>query len=184
MAVDRRRSDRDSRANRKWFPRRSRHRDGKLISGTATANPTAVIEAAADRKAQALADQKARDDALLRTLESQVRSGMQEYFNDPANDMGLPITVIELSLIKVADNKYEGMATMKAGTNHPRDVLVHVTEDDRNGMWNTDPGRCCPYSADAGQPAAVDRSGRRCSGPGLPDDAAGGPGAVHGDQSR
>ena len=41
-------------------------RDGKLISGTPIANPTAVIEAAADRKAQALADQKARDDALLR----------------------------------------------------------------------------------------------------------------------
>ena len=118
--------------------------DGRLISGTATANPTAVIEAAADRKAQALADQKARDDALLRTLESQVRSGMQEYFNDPANDMGLPITVIDLSLIKVADNKYEGMATMKAGTHHPRDVLVHVTEDDRNGMWNTDPGALLP----------------------------------------
>jgi hypothetical protein len=119
-------------------------RDGKLISGTPTANPTAVIEAAADRKAQALADQKARDDAFLQGLERQVRSDMQEYFNDPANDMGLPITVIDLSLIKVADNKYEGMATMKAGANHPRDVLVHVTQDDRNGMWNTDPGALVP----------------------------------------
>ena len=119
-------------------------RDGRLISGAATANPTAVVEAAADRKAQALADQKVRDDALLRTLERQVRSGMQEYFNDPANDMGLPITVIDLSLIKVADNKYEGTATMKAGSYSARQVLIHVTADDRNIMWQTDPGALVP----------------------------------------
>jgi hypothetical protein len=69
---------------------------------------------------------------------------MQEYFNDPANDMGLPITVIDLSLIKVADNKYEGTATMKAGIYSARQVLIHVTADDRNIMWQTDPGALVP----------------------------------------
>jgi hypothetical protein len=119
-------------------------RDGKLISGTATANPTAVVEAAADRKAQDVADQKARDDAFLQDLERQVRDDMQEYFDDPANDNGIPFRVISVALVKVADNKYEGMANMQAGTHHPRDVAIHVTADDRNIMWSDDPGALLP----------------------------------------
>ena len=119
-------------------------RDGKLISGTATANPTAVVEAAADRKAQNVADQKARDDAFLQYLERQVRNDMQEYFDDPANDEGIPFRVISVALVKVADNKYEGTATMKAGSYSARQVLIHVTADDRNIMWQTDPGALVP----------------------------------------
>lgn len=87
---------------------------------------------------------KARDDAFLQDLERQVRDDMQEYFDDPANDKGIPFRVISVALVKVADNKYEGMANMQAGTRHPRDVAIHVTADDRNIMWSDDPGALSP----------------------------------------
>ena len=119
-------------------------RDGRLISGTPTANPAAVIQAADDRKAQAAAHQKAQDEAFLKDLETSVKQSMQGYFNDPANDVGLPITVIDVTLVKTGDNKYEGMATMKAGSHIPRDISLHVTADDRNLMWQDDPGALLP----------------------------------------
>lgn len=115
-----------------------------VISGTATANPTAVVEAAADRKAQALADQKAADEAYLTSLETQVRQDMQEYFDDPANALYLPITVSKVGLIEETDNKYEGTATMQAGTYSAHQIAIHVTADGRSFMWQTDPGALLP----------------------------------------
>jgi hypothetical protein len=119
-------------------------RDGKLVTGVAIANSAEVTEYADERKAQEIADQKARDAALLTDLEKQLKQNMQKYFDDPANDKGLPITVIDVAAVKVGENKYEAMATMRAGNYTPRQVPIHVTADDRNIMWSSDSGALLP----------------------------------------
>jgi hypothetical protein len=69
----------------------------------------------------------------------------RNYVTDPVNDLhGERIVVKSVALVNTADKIYEGMARMSAqgGTEH--DVKVHVTADDRNLMWNTDPGALLP----------------------------------------
>ena len=116
----------------------------RQVSGTPTANPIEVVKYADERETQAIADQKAADDAFLAALETQVKQSIQEHFEDPANSLYLPIAVTEVVLIKTADNKYEGTATMQAGSNTARQIPIHVTADDRTLMWQTDPGALVP----------------------------------------
>jgi hypothetical protein len=120
------------------FP--SLHED--VVTGTATANHAEVVQAAADRKAQAEADQRAADAAYLQSLDLQVKQSMQGYFDNPTN--GIPITVIEVVLIKVSNNKYEGTANMQAEGHYPHQIPIHVTADDQNIMWNIDAGALLP----------------------------------------
>jgi hypothetical protein len=118
----------------------SLHED--VVAGTATANHADVVAAAADRKAQAEADQRAADAAYLRSLDLQVKKDVQKTLD--AKDMGIPITVIDVVLIKVSTNKYEGMATMQAQGHYPHQIPIHVTADDQNTMWNIDAGALLP----------------------------------------
>jgi hypothetical protein len=120
------------------FP--SLHED--VVTGTATANHADVVAAAADRKAQAAADQRAADAAYLRSLDLQVRQDVQKTLD--AKDMGIPVTVIDVTLIKVSTNKYEGMASMQAAGHYPHQIPIHVTADDQNIMWNIDAGALLP----------------------------------------
>lgn len=110
---------------------------GKQIAGMATANAADVIAVKAERKA-------AMDAFMLASLEAEVRLSMQQYFDDPSNSRGASFDVVTVHLIKVSDNKYEGMATMSANGGAQRDISVHVTADERNMMWSTDPGGLLP----------------------------------------
>ena len=114
----------------------SLHED--VVAGTATANHADVVAAAADRKAQAEADQRAADAAYLRSLDLQVKQDVQRILD--AKDMGIAITVLDVTLIKVGPNKYEGMTTMQAAGYRPHQIAIHVTADDQNVMWSTDTG--------------------------------------------
>jgi hypothetical protein len=122
--------------------------NGKLISGTPTANAGGVQAAAEERKAAEEARQAqekaAADQAYLRLLEGQTKQSMQDYFNGPDNDLGTTITITDVSLIKTAENKYEGIATMAAGSHEPHQIPIHVTADERNLMWETDQGALLP----------------------------------------
>jgi hypothetical protein len=113
-----------------------------VVTGTATANHADVVAAAADRKAQAEADQRAAGAAYLRSLDLQVRQDVQKTLD--AKDMGIPVTVIDVTLIKVSTNKYEGMATMQAAGHYQHQIPIHVTADDQNIMWNIDAGALLP----------------------------------------
>ena len=115
-----------------------------MVAGTATANHADVVAAAADRKAQAEADQRAADAAYLQSLDRQLKQAMQGYFDNPANDRGISIRVIDVTLIKMAPNKYEGMANMQAEGHYPHQIPIHVTADDQNIMWNIDAGALLP----------------------------------------
>ena len=110
---------------------------GKQIAGTPIANAPQVSSAKAERKA-------AFDAFMLASLEAEVRLSMQQYFDSPDNSRGSSFDVSSVHLIKVSDNKYEGMATMSANGGPQRDIAVHVTADDRNMMWSTDPGGLLP----------------------------------------
>ncbi|WP_457143287.1 hypothetical protein [Mycobacterium sp. URHB0021] len=116
----------------------------RQVSGTPTADPIEVVTYADERETQAIADQRAADDAFLAALETEVKQSIKEHFEDPANSLYLPIVVTEVVLIKTADNKYEGTATMQAGSNTAREIPIHVTADDRTLMWQTDPGALVP----------------------------------------
>jgi hypothetical protein len=122
------------------FP--SLHED--VVAGTATAKHADVVAAAADRKAQAEADQRAADAAYLQSLDRQLKQAIQGYFDNPANDRGISIRVIDVTLIKMAPNKYEGMANMQAEGHYPHQIPIHVTADDQNIMWNIDAGALLP----------------------------------------
>ena len=113
-----------------------------VVAGTPTANHADVVAAAADNKAQAEADQRAADAAYLQSLDLQVKQSMQGYFDNPTN--GLPITVIDVVLIKMSNNKYEGMANMQTAGHYPHQIPIHVTADDQNIMWNIDAGALLP----------------------------------------
>ena len=112
-----------------------------VVAGTATANHA---EAAASRQAQAEADQRTADAAYLQSLDLQLRQGIQGYFDNPTHDMGISIRVIDVTLIKVSNNKYEGMANMQAAGHYPHQIPIHVTADNQNIMWNTDAGALLP----------------------------------------
>jgi hypothetical protein len=114
------------------FP--SLHED--VVAGTPTANRVDVIQAAADRKIQAEADQRAADAAYLQSLDQQVKEVLQQRVDNGR----YPITVIDVALIKVATNKYEGMANMQLAGYQPHQVPIHVTADDQNIMWTFDAG--------------------------------------------
>lgn len=117
---------------------------GRLIAGTASANPAGVTAAANERKAaeEAAAAQKkkADDEAFIVSLEAQVKDSMQRHFDDAADDLGVQITVLDVALVKTAENKFEGMADMKAGYRSPHAIDIHVTADERTLMWETDEG--------------------------------------------
>jgi hypothetical protein len=112
----------------------SLHED--VVTGTPTANHAAVVQAAADRKAQAEADQRVADAAYLRAIEGQVGRMLQDKIN--AADLGIPITVIGTTLIKVEPNKYEGMVTLQAAGYSQHQVGINVTADDQHVMYNLD----------------------------------------------
>jgi hypothetical protein len=120
----------------------SLHED--VVAGTPTANHADVVQAAADRKAQAEADQRAADAAYLQSLDRQVKQAIQGYLDNPANDKGIRIWVLEVTLIKVSPNKYEGLANMQAEGHYPHQIPIHVTADDQNIMWNIDAGALLP----------------------------------------
>ena len=115
-----------------------------VVTGMATANHADVVAAATDRKIQAEADQRAADAAYLRSMDLQVKQAIQGYFDNPANDRGIRIRVIDVVLIKVSTNKYEGMATMAAAGYYRHQIAIHVTADDQNIMWNIDAGALLP----------------------------------------
>ncbi|MGO9352466.1 MAG: hypothetical protein ACLP3C_17230 [Mycobacterium sp.] len=112
----------------------SLHED--VVAGTPTTNHAAVVQAAADRKIQAEAAQKAAEAAYLRGIEGQVGRMLQDKIN--AADLGIPITVIDTALIKVEPNKYEGMVTLQAAGYSQHQVGVHVTADDQHIMYSLD----------------------------------------------
>jgi hypothetical protein len=117
---------------------------GRLIEGTASANPAGVAAAASERKAAedaaAAQKKKADDEAFIVSLEAQVKDSMQRHFDEAADDLGVQITILDVALVKTAENKFEGMADMKAGYRSPHAVDIHVTADDRTMMWETDQG--------------------------------------------
>lgn len=121
----------------------------RSVQGLAVANERDVAAAAADRKAadEAAAARKAADDAaaFLASLQDQIKVDMQQYVDDPANGLSdYGVHVYEVNLVKVGDNKYEGMADMQAGSGPRKQVDVHVTADDNNILWETDKGGLLP----------------------------------------
>jgi hypothetical protein len=112
----------------------SLHED--VVTGTPTANHADVVQAAADRKVQAEADQRAADATYLRGIEGQVGRMLQDRINTA--DLGIAITVIDTALIKVEPNKYEGMVTLQAAGYHQHQVAIHVTADDQHIMYSLD----------------------------------------------
>lgn len=114
---------------------------GKQIAGTPTANAADVTAVKAERAEQVA---KLLEAYKLASLESDVKKSMQDYWDDPNNNFSFHVTVIKVSLIKAEGNKYEGVATMTADGGPQRDIPVHVTADDRNLVWNTDPGALRP----------------------------------------
>lgn len=118
------------------FP--SLHED--VVAGTPTANHADVVQAAADRKVQAEADQRTADAAYLQSLDQQLKQALQERIDNLASNGGYSIRVLDVVLIKVATNKYEGIANMQVAGYYPRQIPIHVTADDQNIMWTFDAG--------------------------------------------
>ena len=118
------------------------------VAGVAVANPQAVADAAQERKMEAekvAAEQKRQEDArALSQLEVEVRDGMQGYFDQPENAMGDRFVVSKVTLFKTGDTTFEGLATMAVNGRLAKDITIHVTADDRNLMWKTDPGALLP----------------------------------------
>lgn len=118
---------------------------GRPIAGTPTPNAGAVVAAAQERKAAADAALAAREAEFLRSLELQVLFSMLDFFKDPNNNpLGWDIHVSDVGLVKTGENTFEGMATMTANDGPPKSIPVHVTADERNMMWSTDPGALLP----------------------------------------
>lgn len=121
---------------------------GKTVPGVAVANPQAVTAAAEERKVEAekvAAELKRQQDAkALQQLETEVRDGMQGYFREPENSMGDTFVVSKVTLFKTGDTSFEGLATMAVNGRPAKDITIHVTADDRNLMWKTDPGALLP----------------------------------------
>jgi hypothetical protein len=112
----------------------------RTVSGTPVANAPGVTQYTDEVKAQALADAAADEEAYLSSLESQVQTSMQEYFDDPATALFLPVYIGKVSLIRTSASTFEGMVTLRMQGYNPHQIAIHVTADGRNFMWKTDPG--------------------------------------------
>ena len=131
-------------SRRRWWPEASpswspptRHAP---VSGTPVANAPEVTQYTDEVQAQALADAAAYEETYLSSLESQVQTSMQEYFEDPATALFLPVYVGEASLIRASESTFEGMVTLQMQGFNAYKISVDVTADGRNFMWETDPG--------------------------------------------
>ena len=76
----------------------------------------------------------------MSSLESQTQTSMQEYFDDPATALFLPVYRRRGLSDQGAESTFEGMATLQMQGYNPHQISVHVTADGRNFMWKTDPG--------------------------------------------
>jgi hypothetical protein len=112
----------------------------RTVSGTPVASAAEVTQYTDEVKAQALADAAAYELAYLSSLESQVQTSMQEYFDDPATALFLPVYVGKVSLIRTSASTFEGTVTLRMQGYNPHQIAIHVTADGRNFMWKTDQG--------------------------------------------
>lgn len=132
-----------------------------LVGVILVVHPTRTIEGRSvvsqPEVAGYLAEKKAADDAatakeaadaaakFLALTETNVKSSMQEYINDPSNGLStLDIVVYDVTLISVGNNKYEGDAEMSANGGTHKQILVHVIADQENTQWQTDKGGLLP----------------------------------------
>lgn len=64
---------------------------------------------------------------------------MQETL-DTSNLAEYRLRVVDVTLIKDAGNKYTGVAAIKPPEHAAHDVVVRVTYDGEQGMWEVDQG--------------------------------------------
>ena len=112
----------------------------RTVSGTPVTSVAEVVKYTDEVKAQELAAQAEAEAAYLSSLETQVQQSMQEYFDDPATALFLPVYVGAASLIRASESTFEGMVTLQMQGYNSHQISVHVTADGRNFMWKTDPG--------------------------------------------
>ena len=112
----------------------------RMVSGTPVASAAEVVRYAGEVEAQELANTAAAEEAYLHSLESQVQTSLQEYYDDPATALFLPIYVSDVALIRATATTFEGMAMMQMSGYNPHQVPVSVTADGRNFMWKIPPG--------------------------------------------
>jgi hypothetical protein len=69
-----------------------------------------------------------------------VRSSMNSELSSDTNLGQYNLQVDSVTVMHTNGDQYQGTATVRAGGGAPHSVLVHVTYDGKQMMWNTDPG--------------------------------------------
>jgi hypothetical protein len=113
----------------------------RTVSGTpVVASSAEVVNYADEVEAQELAAATQAEETFMNSLETTTKQGMQEYFDDPATALFLPVTVFEVNLIRTSATQFEGMARMQMSGYNTHQIPIHVTDDGRGSMWQTDRG--------------------------------------------
>jgi hypothetical protein len=73
-------------------------------------------------------------------LSAQVKQSMQEKFNGDPQFSKYDIHVQKIMLIKESGNKYNGIATVVAKSGSSHEVMIDVTDDGQNLLWQSQPG--------------------------------------------
>lgn len=94
--------------------------------------------------------EKSRETTDLYTLTTQVKTSMQQTLDDDPNYKEYNLTVQDLTLVKAAENTYNGIATVKPAKRSAGQVSVKVTYDGTNMMWESPPGSLMFLMQDAG----------------------------------
>jgi len=110
---------------------------GRPIEGEPTANAAEVEAVRVERAAAEEAARIAAEKAALAALEDEVLDSLRRHFNDPERTW-LGIDVLNIGLVRVAENRYEGLVELTADGGSPTNVKIEVHADGRTLIWELD----------------------------------------------
>lgn len=67
------------------------------------------------------------------------KASLQQYLESDPNLKSLHLSVVDLTVVKVGENTYQGLATVSSNTSQ-RDIPLKIWADRQNTMWQADPG--------------------------------------------
>ena len=67
------------------------------------------------------------------------KASLQQYLESDRDLKSLHLSVVDLTLVKVGENTYQGLATVSSATSQ-HEVPLKIWADKQNTMWQADPG--------------------------------------------
>lgn len=86
---------------------------------------------------------------------SSAKASLQEYLDSSQDLKSLHLTVTDVTAIKVGENTYDGLASIRSPRGE-HDVSLKITADGQNTIWSAEPGAFAPFLLEPNAAGAQD----------------------------